>query len=64
MKPMKGKEQLNLKNYLQILGKYNSELTITNNTKLLKDTLLNGLCIVKDYLPRRILIFPWHIYIK
>ncbi|GER34025.1 NADH-quinone oxidoreductase subunit D [Striga asiatica] len=48
----------------QIRREYNPQLTITNHTELLKDTLLYCFCIVQNYLPRRILILAWHINIE
>lgn len=49
---------------LQVWREDYPQLTITNNTKLLKNTFLNCFCIVQDNLTRWVLIFTWHINIK
>lgn len=49
---------------LEIGREYNSQLTITNNTKLLKYTLLYSFRIVQNNLPCRILILSRHINIQ
>lgn len=47
--------------YLQIRGKYDTKLALTNNTSLFINTLLNSFSIFQHHHPRRKPTFMWHV---